>query len=91
MDSFTKRPDEVLDYDALFAKWLPVGDTIASAVAVLDPTTTGLAINSVAATSGAVKVWISGGADGDQAVVKVTATTVGTRVKDHWFKIRVKD
>jgi hypothetical protein len=95
---FTKRPDEVLDYDALFAKWLPSGDTISGGpsppapVVVLTPSTTTLTVTEVQVVSGTtVKVWMAAGLDGDDVDVRVTATTLAGRVKDHCFRIRVKD
>lgn len=38
-----------------------------------------------------IKVWLSGGRDGIKYKVTVVATTVGGRVKEHDFYIRVKD
>jgi hypothetical protein len=90
MQTYTKQPIDQLDYDVDFSRWIPDGDTITSATAVLD-VEDDLIVESVAISSPIVKVWLSGGTDKAAFVVTVTASTAGGRVKETEFKLRVKD
>lgn len=85
----SKRPDDVLDYDADFALWLSDGDTITTATAAL--TESAAAIDRVEFSETAAKVWVSGGADGETAHITVTATTAEGRVKEYCFKLRIRE
>jgi hypothetical protein len=85
----TKDPDETLDYDVDFVRWLPVSDTITSAVAEITDTTATITQTDVSSTS--IKVWITGGTAGDNGKVTVRATTDQGRVKEASFRIRIKD
>ena len=60
---FFKTPDERLDFDVDFARWLPAGDSIASAAATITGGTATIDATEVIGT--AVKVWIEDGDDGD--------------------------
>jgi hypothetical protein len=77
-----KQPSEVLDYDVEYGDWLPDGDALSTAGAATD--STDLVIDST-------QVWISGGIDGAQYKVTVTATTNDGRVKEADFTIRVRN
>lgn len=82
-----KRPDDQLDYDVAFERWLSDGDTITDATAVCDPV--GVNIDSVVVFGDIVKVWISGGSVGVSHSIKVTATTTQGRVKEVTFNLRI--
>lgn len=84
-----KQPSEVLDYDVEYGDWLPDGDALSSAIASTD--SIDLTIDSVQVIGTLVKVWISGGLDGAQYKVTVTATTNDGRVKEADFTIRVRN
>ena len=84
-----KQPADVLDYDVEYGDWLPDGDALSQATALAD--STDLSINSVQVIGTMVKVWISGGIDGAQYKVTVTATTNDGRVKEADFTIRVRN
>ena len=84
-----KQPADVLDYDVEYGDWLPDGDALSQATALAD--STDLSINSVQVIGTMVKVWISGGIDGAQYKVTVTATTNDGRVKEANFTIRVRN
>lgn len=45
----------------------------------------------VSTSDGIVKVWLSSGRDGQKYKVTILATTTAGRVKEHEFRIRVKD
>lgn len=79
-------PDDVLDYDIDFSKWLESG-TITSAVAGAD---TGIVAGPIQLNSPLVKVWVSGGEAGQSYRIRVTATA-GSRVKEVCFEMRIKD
>lgn len=82
-----KDPDDTLDYDVDFSRYLPEGDAIQTASASADA---GLTIDSTSVADQVVKVWISAGSDGATYAVTVTAASVGGRVKDATFKLRVR-
>lgn len=84
-----KAPDDVLDYDVDFAKWLPDGDRIISIEASIDGSTA--TITKTEFSDAAVKIWASGGLDGETAHISIDATTLQGRTKDTCFKLRIKD
>lgn len=89
-----KQPADQLDYDVDFEKWIPEDDTVTSAIAVastIDDDATPLVVDSVQLSGTIVKVWLSGGTDGQSYTVTVTASTAGGRIKEEEFKIRVRD
>lgn len=84
-----KQPTEVLDYDLDFSGWIPSGDYIASVTATV---ATGLTIDSFSFFSQSwVKVWLSGGTNGQTYKVEVTVTTYDGRVKQAEFYVKVKE
>lgn len=84
-----KRPDDLLDYDVTFERWLSDGDTITDATALADPI--GVTIDRVEIFGDIVKVWISGGETGASHKINVTATTTQGRVKEVTFNLRVTE
>ena len=85
-----KRPNDELDYDVDFSKWLTGDDTITSVTAVVSPTGE-LAVESVSIADQAVKVWLKDGDDLNSYSVVVTVATSGGRIKEVEFKVRVRD
>lgn len=90
MDTFTKQPVEVLDFDIDCADWISEGDSVVSAASVAD---TGITIDSTSITSNGevVKVWVSGGTTGTTYKIETTMTTEDGRVKQHEFRVKVKN
>lgn len=89
-----KTPPDVLDYTKNFRKWLPEGDTVASAIATIVAIGTApftFVVDSVDWDDTKVRVWISGGLDGEVAEVLITATTAQLRTKQDCFTLRIKD
>lgn len=86
-----KRPDEQLDYDVTFERWLPDGDAIRDATAVADPAPVlgGVIVDRVLVFGKVVKVWLSGGLEGNSHDIIVTASTTGGRVKEVKFSLRI--
>lgn len=87
LGSVRKRPDDTLDYDVEFERWLSDGDVITSATATADPVS--LVVESVAVFGTIAKVWLSGGAAGMSYKINVTATTAQGRIKEVTFNVRV--
>jgi hypothetical protein len=83
-----KSPDDRLDYDVDFSRWLSAGDSILS---VNVNATEGVTVDSFVSTGSVVKIWLSGGIDGATSHVNTTIETVGGRTKEHCFRLRIKD
>lgn len=91
-----KQPADQLDYDIDYSKWLPDDDEILTVETRVDPpfdedTGTGVVVDSAHVDSPFVKVWCSGGENGETYKVTVIVATRGGRVKEEEFKIRVRD
>lgn len=87
-----KTPTDRIDYDVDFTRWLTDGDQVIAAIADLeDPTSVTFAVDRVDFSTEVVKVWVSGGADGDEGDIFAEATTQAGRVKRACFTMRIKD
>lgn len=88
--SYTKQPGETLDYDIDFQEqWLSViNDTISSFTVTSDA---GITVVSSFLLGGIVKVFVSGGLDGQTYKVTVRVTTTGGRIREADIKIKVKE
>ena len=98
LGTFTKQPNEVLDYDIDFSDFLPTVDSVASVAKTIetnpDPlavTTLVLGANSISASGKVVKQWVSAGTDGQTYKIQLTITSVGGRVKEAEFRVKVKE
>ena len=85
-----KRPDDRLDYDVDFSRWLTDGDTI-TAVSQAEVTQGTVEVDAHDFTATAVKVWLSGGVVGETATILVQVTTTQGREKEVCFKLRVRE
>lgn len=93
---YEKQPLEVKDYDVDYAPWLTaITDTLASlatsVVCLTDATDETLEVDSTTFTDDTVKVWISGGTDGEQYKLTLRVTTTGGRVDESELIFRVRD
>jgi hypothetical protein len=86
---FDKQPIEEQDYDFDFSEYLELHNDVIQNLAVA--VETGLTLGAYSHSLGVVKVWISGGEDGEQYKVSATVTTVGGRVKQGDLIIRVRE
>jgi len=84
-----KTPGDVLDYDVSFDEWLTGDDringwesSIADSTAIID---------SGDYTDRSVRLWISGGENGETAQITLTVTTAQGRTKVVCFKLRIKE
>ena len=98
LDRKEKQPAEVKDYPIDYSDWLAEisgGDTIVSANAVAvctsDSTDTALVVDSVSTAATGLAVWLSAGTDGQAYKVTVTVHTVGGRIDQSEFIVKVKD
>lgn len=83
-----KSPEERLDFDIDFSKWLPSDDAILSAAISVNGGTA--VVDDQDLTPSVVKLWISGGSDGETNHVSVVATTAQGRVCESCFRLRIK-
>lgn len=89
LGKFEKQPVDVLDYDFDYSDWLADrADTISTATITA---TTGVTVGSSTHTSGVVKVFISGGTDGQSYKITCTVVTTGGRTKQAEIVIKVKE
>lgn len=86
---YTKRPEDRLDFDVDFSRWLTHGDAIASIVNA-SVSGAGLVIDDTDFTASAVKVWLSGGTPGETGHVTVEIRTAQGREKEICFRVRVR-
>lgn len=87
--TFDKHPDDQLDYDIDFSRWMPEGDSVTQAEAVTQSGTA--VVQSVQIMDQLiVKVWVTGGKDGETSVINVKASTGGGRIKEVGFGLRIR-
>jgi len=85
-----KAPNETLDYDMLFYKWLKAGDRLDSVQTSLSVGAT-LILDHVDLSNKALKFWLKGGTQGEEATVSFEVTTLKGRVKQGCFKIKIRE
>lgn len=90
LETFTKQPNEVQDYDIDFNEYLTSmgGDSITAHVV---PPVDGLDIITSTVVNGVVKVFIGGGTSGQKYVVTVRVNTSGGRVREAEIAIKVRE
>lgn len=89
--TFTQQPDDVLDYEVRYEQFLSPGDSVLSAIAVVEPA--GLLVQTPIPFDNdtAVKIWVQGGVDGTTYQITVTTTTALGRVKQDELRMRIRD
>jgi hypothetical protein len=94
LGAFVMQPADEWDYDIRYDEWLPPSDTVSETVApIVTITPPGLVLESVTRDydNKKVKVWLSGGEDGQRYKVEVTTKTKEGRVRQDEFYITVRD
>jgi hypothetical protein len=86
---FSKQPVEVQDYDIDFTEYLEFHNDYALSHTAF--ASTGITIQASALVDGVVKVFVSGGTDGNTYKVSATITTQGGRVKQGDILVKVKE
>lgn len=84
-----KRPDDRLDYDVKFCKWLEGNDTLTGATVTVD-SASGVVVDDYSFDETKVKVWLTGGTEGKTARVTVEGTTELGRTKEICFRVRIR-
>ena len=84
--AFDKRPEDVLDYDIDFSRWLD-GDTLVNVTASKVGTAV---IDSSSVDSVAAKIWLSGGDAGTDTIITAQVETLAGRTKEIQFRLRVR-
>jgi len=84
-----KAPNETLDYDVLFYKWLKDDDWLDDVQASLSVGAT-LIIDHIDLADKALKFWLKGGTQGEEATVSFKVTTLKGRVKQGCFKVKIR-
>ena len=88
---FEKQPGDVQDFDIDFSEYLAgLSDTGVSKAVTADAGLTILA-HTLIDSGKVVKVFTSGGTDGETYKISVALTTTGGRVKQAEIKIKVKE
>lgn len=83
-----QQPDDRLDYDVSYKKWLAdTGDSIDTVTVESSPT--GLSASGVVVADDRIKVWAEGGEDGDIYFVEITVETLGGRIKEDELEFRI--
>lgn len=87
--AFIKQPEEVESYSIDYSKDLTQGDNVKSAVITVTPT--GLTVRSHVVKDPKVRIWLSGGVNGESYKVTCTVTTEDGRVLQDEFRVKIKD
>ncbi len=89
LETFKKQPADVQDYDIDFSEWLAgFSDSPASHAVEVE---TGITLDNHELAGSIVKVWLSGGVDGNTYKVTVRLTTVGGRTYEVEIRVKVKE
>ena len=88
LNPMRKGPDETLDYDINFSRWLYDPDAVIDAVTTADD---GVVIERVQISSPIVKIWISGGELYRSYDIKTIVTTSEGRVVEVCFNLRITE
>ena len=84
-----KGPEDVIDYEFRWSKWLAaIGDTIDSYTVTVP---TGIVLDSDSEASGTVTVWLSGGTVLNKYKVSCKIDTVGGRTKEKFLVVELTD
>jgi hypothetical protein len=96
LEKFVKQPSEVKDYDIDYTAWLtPINDEVdTTAIAIVctsDPQDSSLVCDSIMLTPSSVKLWISGGTNGQKYKLTATTSTTGGRVDESELVFTIKE
>lgn len=81
-----KDPDAVLDYHSDWTDWLGSATITGHQVTV-----TGATLDSSAAASGVVSMWISGGVAGQDAYIHVQVTASDGRIDERTHRLNIRE
>lgn len=87
--TFIKDPDSNLDYTVDWTKWLAkASDTIASVTWVVPD---GITQTNMTNTSKTATIWLDSGVLGSSYTVTNRITTLGGRIEDHSFILKLQE
>jgi hypothetical protein len=86
--SFTKDPNDVLDYRWNWVNWLIDGDTIATSTMIPEP---GIVVDSDDHDDTSAWVWLSGGTTGQTVRVTNRVTTAQGRTIDRTAAFHIRE
>lgn len=89
LGTFTKQPNEVLDYDVDYTEWFSTRSDQPNSHVVI--TEQGINVDNSAIIGKIVKVTLSGGVDDTAYKITVRLTTTGGIVKEGDFIVKVKE
>ncbi|WP_339886468.1 hypothetical protein [Vreelandella maris] len=94
LGTFTMQPADEWDYDIDYSEWMPESDGLSENVAPeVTASPEGLMVESVTRDydNKRVKVWLSGGVDGERYKVEITTRTREGRVRQDEFFVIVRE
>lgn len=91
LQSFTKQPADVLDYDVQADDWLPADDEIESGTHTVTGPDAAMTVQAMNIFPRFAKVWLTGGSNGARYKVTVVLVTANGRTKEVDFLIIVRD
>ena len=84
-----KSPEDVLDYDIDFERWLSGEDRVTGAITTIAGSTA--VVDRTDFSDTAAKVWLSGGTNGETGEVSTVVTTLEGRTKKFCFSIKIRE
>lgn len=88
MKTWSKQPNDHLDYDLVLREWLP-GDDRLTTIEIEAPA--GIDVTGTSINDNRAKIWIEGGEDGQRYKFSAILITQGGREKEVDFAINVRD
>lgn len=86
--TYTKDPDDVLDYTRSWSAFLATGETITTSTWIVP---TGITKDSDTNNSTSATIWLSGGTDGTEYELTNRIVTSAGRQVDRTFRIIVRE
>lgn len=94
LGSFVMQPADEWDFDVRYDKWLPASDTVSDQVMpTVAVTPAGLVVDTITRDfdNKKIKMWLSGGTDGERYKVEVTTRSKEGRVRQDEFYVTVRN
>jgi hypothetical protein len=89
LDIISKSPNDLLDYDFDFVRWMAENDRVTDAVANIKNISA--TVEKVTFDTDTVRVWIKGGILGEQGQMTVLITTDQGRKKEIAVQLRIRE
>jgi hypothetical protein len=89
LDIISKSPNDLLDYDFDFVRWMADDDRVVDAAANIAGISA--TVEKVTFDTNTVRVWINGGKIGEQGQMSVLITTDQGRKKETAVQLRIRE